>query len=148
MLVSGQPYNVNVNLHMPRTQNNADAGNFMIEVKLMAPPNTLLGTDTPDVLATERRPSILPFYSRPVDLASKTVKLPLFLLGWRHEEERISVPLLEGVEFAGGWRGLPVTARIELQSSNPLQVYSMSVDFRTRLRGLRYVPSHTYLPHH
>lgn len=140
LLVSNQPYDVNVNLHLPRTQTNANAGNFMIDVQLLAPELNLLGTEAPEVLVHERRPSILPFYSKPIDIAHKALGLPLYLFGWRREEERLTVPLMEGVEFARGWRRVPAKARIELQSAAHLQVYSMSVDFRTRLRGLRYVP--------
>jgi seipin len=138
-LVSDQPYDIDVKLHVPRTPANMAAGNFMIQLELVAPPESRWTDEVPKVLVQERRPAILTYYSTALEHVYNAARLPLLVTGWRKEAEKLDISIMEGVEFARGWRNVPATARIELQSTSHLQVYDMSISFRTRLRGLRYV---------
>ncbi|KAF2663724.1 hypothetical protein BT63DRAFT_430007 [Microthyrium microscopicum] len=138
-VVSDQPYDVDVHLNLPRTPTNTAAGNFMIDVQLFAPSSTTWTENTPKVLVAERRPAIMTYHSPTLEHVYKAVELPLYITGWRKEAEKLTVPLLEGVEFARGWQTVPTSVRIELQSATPLQVYEMTIAFRARLRGIRYM---------
>lgn len=89
------------------------------------------------VLAHERRPAILTYYSPVVEYVHKAVELPWYMLHWRREAETLHVPMFEGVEFAKGWRNVPDTARLELQSEEKMQVYSARLVFAARFGGLR-----------
>jgi seipin len=135
-IVSDQPYDVSVSLHLPRTPANTAAGNFMVDLQLLAPQ---LGQseDEAVVLAQESRPAILTYYSPIMEHIHKAIGLPLYLFGWRKEEEKIDMPIMEGVEFSRGWRNVPATARIELSNAANMQLYSAIISFKTRLRGLR-----------
>jgi seipin len=136
-LVSNQPYDINVKLHVPRTPTNVAAGNFMVQLELRSSLTTRWTDEAPKVLVQERRPAILTYYSTIMEHVYNVARLPLLVTGWRQEAERLDIALMEGVEFARGWKNIPSTARIELQSASQLQVYDMSISFKTRLRGLR-----------
>lgn len=152
-LVSEQPYDVRVELDMPRTRANRDAGNFMLDVKLFGPPAARSGTTVGDgiaplsvddeedvVLAQSSRPAILTWYSDVVENVGKAVALPWYLVGWRREAERLVVGVMEGVAFErGSWKRLPDEVGVEVRSAGRLQVYGCWVVFEARLGGLRYV---------
>jgi seipin len=139
-LVSNQPYDVNVVLNMPRTPSNTAAGNFMVDLQLLAPglPGSVPSGAKEDVLVQETRPAILKYHSQTMDHVHKAAALPLYVLGLREESESLALVLLDGVEFARGWRNIPATARLELQSETKLQVYSAKIVFTARLKGLRH----------
>lgn len=137
--MSDQPYDVKVVLDMPRTPNNTAAGNFMLNLTLFAPLEAGTKKVQAQVLATESRPAILTFHSEVMDLIYKMVGLPLYVTGWRKELERLEVDVMERVEFGRGWKSIPATARLEIQSVEKLQIYSAGISFKARLRGLRYV---------
>jgi seipin len=138
-LVSGQPYDVKLHLYMPQTATNAAAGNFMLDLQLLRPASLTWSktTEKTELVAASRRPAILTYYSPLIQHAHNFVALPLYILGWRKESERLVVSLLEDVEFARGWQNIPTEARIKVQSSNQLQIYSAKLTFKTRLKGLR-----------
>jgi hypothetical protein len=137
LLVSGQPYDVQVSIHMPRTAANRAAGNFMLDLRLFAPDAT--GSDGGvDVLVQQRRPAILTYYSSTMEHVHRAAALPWYILGFRQESEVLHVSLMEGIEFSRGWRNVPTSARLELQSETTLQVYSTELVFKARLKGLRY----------
>jgi seipin len=147
-IISSQPYDVHVLLNLPRTRGNRDAGNFMLDLRLLAPTTgkvgavikeAVMGDTSPEVLAHSRRPASLTYYSLGVEQLHKAAQLPWYLVGWRKEAELLKVDLMEGVEFARGWRNLPVRARLELSSDAKLQVYEATLVFTARFRGLRYV---------
>ncbi|KAK7519536.1 putative adipose-regulatory protein-domain-containing protein [Phyllosticta citriasiana] len=180
-LVSQQAYDVRVELRMPRTRRNREAGNFMVEVELFGPvrpplddgsraqqqqqqqaQSAGLGRGGPgartnpgwsmvpsarsapavegrDVLARERRPAILTYYSPPVEHVIKALELPMYLVGWRREAETLEVPMMEAVRFERGWRNLPEVVRVEVQAVERVQVYGCTVVFEARLQGLRYI---------
>lgn len=140
-LVSLQPYDITISLHLPRTPSNIAAGNFMLELSLLSPSsNSLLSSSPPsEVLAHSLRPAILTYASPIIDTASKVSQLPWYLLGWRKESERLEVSMMEGVKFARGWRNVPSTLKLEIHSAEPMQVYEATVRFVARFSGLRQV---------
>ncbi|KAF2086803.1 hypothetical protein K490DRAFT_43655, partial [Saccharata proteae CBS 121410] len=140
-LVSAQPYDVRVIINLPRTPANRDAGNFMLDLRLLGPSGTsVLGTASgPEVLAQERRPAILTYYSPVVDHLNKGLELPWYMLGWRHEAETLDVPMMESIQFDKGWRNVPQQLRLEIQSIGRMQVYAARIVFTAKLQGLRYI---------
>ncbi|GAB7347181.1 hypothetical protein MBLNU459_g3293t2 [Dothideomycetes sp. NU459] len=147
-IVGLQGYDVAVHMRMPRTKQNTNVGNFMIDVALFAPGDkgtaAAMAADisrVPEtaILAQSRRPAILTYYSPAVDLFRKASELHWYILGWRHEVEALEISVFEGVSFAKGWRNVPATLRIEMQSSERMQVYDVRVVFRARFRGLRWI---------
>jgi seipin len=136
-LVTDQPYDVDISLNLPRTPNNRAQGNFMVDVTLLSA--SLSSGDQEMELLRERRPAILTYYSPIMEYVHRAIDLPWFVFGWRKEQEKLVVPILEEVEFARGWRNLPSGARVELSNAGHLQIYSAEISFKARLRGLRYV---------
>jgi hypothetical protein len=141
VLAAGQAYDVAVELRMPRAARNLEAGNFMLDLQLLAGGGPGRG-EAPPVVARERRPASLTYRSPPVEWARRAAALPLYVVGWWREEERLAVPLMEGVTFAAQGRRavLPTDARIEILTDARLQVYSAQISFRAKLKGLRSVP--------
>lgn len=166
-LASLQPYDVTIHLHLPRTPTNLAAGNFMLDLSLVSPPSTaeqsisipsVLGPgNTTTVLARSRRPAILPYQSPIISLTNKFIALPFHTLSLRDiDATTLAIPMFEQVTFARGWRNLPASARLEIQTQPhtqaallgqpgdgqqhvPLQVYSSSIEFHARFRGLRWL---------
>lgn len=139
-LVSYQPYDIKVNLHMPRTPSNKAAGNFMVDLRLLAPGSILdvVMEDDSKILAKSSRPAILNYQSNTMELVHQGANLPWHLIGWKEEAELLKVPMIEGVEFPKGWRNIPDQVRLELRSDAKLQVYSATIEITAKLRGLRY----------
>ena len=149
-LVSIQGYDVAVELSLPRTPENTDAGNFMLEVNMYAPHEKgtsimetvqagIAPTSEAKVLATSRRPAILPYRSPMIELAYKLSEVHWYLLGWRQETDNLNTAMFEGVEFSKGWRNVPATLKLEIQSTHRMQVYAAKAIFRARFRGLRWL---------
>lgn len=145
-MVSQQLYDITVHLTLPRTPENTAQGNFMLDASLLGPSppiqplQALLGTEEAPVLARSRRSAILTYYSREIDLARKALRLPTLLTGLSQEVEKIDVQLFEGVEFSRGQRNVPTAMKLEVQSrACHMQIYSCSVSFRARFRGLRWI---------
>lgn len=118
----------------------------MLDLRLHAPGtgavgaavmDAVMGDSSPQLLAHSRRPAILTYYSSVMEQMRKATQLPWYLIGWRKEAETIKVDMMEGVEFARGWRNIPATARLELRSDTKLQVYEATIVFIARFRGLR-----------
>jgi seipin len=158
-LVSSQPYDVKLEIELPRTRQNREVGNFMLDVSLLAPEKAdkkkagsagLLDTvkdglvptqqsDSAPVLARSRRPAILHYRSMPVEAMHRITQLPWYLLGVRHESEKIVIDVFESTSFARGANAVPVALKLEVQSSGRMQIYSARAVFRARFRGLRWV---------
>ncbi|KAI5297551.1 hypothetical protein KEM55_004534 [Ascosphaera atra] len=94
---------------------------------------------TPHRLARSRRATILTYASRLVDTANRVMQMPFFLLGFRVEDEKITVNLMSGVQFSRGKSHMPGMLRVELQSDHRLQVYGAAVRFDAKFRGLRWL---------
>jgi len=150
-VVGAQQYDVSVELVMPRTPENIEAGNFMLEVSLLTPKEkgaSIMGTvhtgissgvTDPAAIAHSRRPAILPYRSALLELAYKVTELHWYLLNLRQEAEHLKIVMFEGVEFSKGWRNVPSTLKLEIQSSRHLQIYSAKAVFRARFKGLRWM---------
>lgn len=112
----------------------------MLELSLLSPPSSsLLGADpNHEVLAHSLRPAILTYASPIVDTASTVWYLPWYLVGWRKEAERLEVSMMEGVEFAKGWRNIPGSLELEIHSQERMQFYDVKVKLLARFTGLRY----------
>lgn len=137
-LTSGQAYDVSVTLHMPRSKTNKDAGNFMVEVQLLAPILPGGANRQEDLIVQSRRPAILTYYSDVMENVHNAAGLPLHLLGVKKEDEVMTVGMMEGVIFERGWRNVPARARVELQSDGILQIYRARLGVRAKLQGLRW----------
>ncbi|KAK6003575.1 hypothetical protein QM012_009346 [Aureobasidium pullulans] len=149
-LVSLQPYDVKIQIRLPRTKTNTEIGNFMVETTLFAPGEKGSVVDDPripvaknpetsKVLASSRRSAILTYYSPVVDLARKATELHWLILGWRLEAETLDIPVFNGVSFAKGWRNVPDTMQIQVQSLARMQIYEANVIFKARFQGLRWI---------
>jgi hypothetical protein len=159
-LISAQAYDVRVELTLPRTPENVEAGNFMLEVNMYGPGvgSVIPGSDgnidealradiTPgprngeasSLLATSRRHAILPYRSPLVEMLHKTTQVPWYLLGLRSEAGTLDIPVYESVSFPRGRNNIPSTLRLEVQSTHRLQIYSAKVHFRARFQGLRWL---------
>ena len=149
-LVSLQPYDVKVQIRLPRTKTNTEIGNFMVETALFAPGEkgsvvddsripVAKNPDTSKILASSRRSAILTYYSPVVDLARKATELHWLILGWRLEAETLDIPVFNGVSFAKGWRNVPDTMQIQVQSLARMQIYEANVVFKARFQGLRWI---------
>lgn len=140
-LASLQQYDVSVTLKLPRTPANHATGNFMLDLTLHSPPQTsVMGTNTSTTLiAHSRRPAILTYTSPLVGTAHTLSRMPLYLIGWKREAETLEVPMFEDLEFARGWRNVPASLALEIQSREQMQVYRVEVNFRAKFRGLRLV---------
>jgi hypothetical protein len=147
-IVSTQRYDVQVELMLPRTPDNRDAGNFMLEAAMFAPgaaidplKDTLMpgAADADNRLAFSRRPAILSYRSVLVEYVCRLIELPWYLIGWRKEAEKLTVSLWESVEFSRGWRNVPSTLRLDIQSTHRMQIYSAKAMFRAKFKGLRWL---------
>lgn len=155
-LVTDQPYDVTVELTLPRSRANRDAGNFMVELALVGPETAkaatsvgsgIVGTaakaevERQEVLAVARRPAMLTWYSEAVENVNKAVVLPWYVLGWRREAETLGVAMMEGVRFERGAKRrsvLPEGLRVEVAAVERMQVYGCRVVFEAKLQGLRW----------
>ncbi|KAK0121388.1 hypothetical protein ONS96_011561 [Cadophora gregata f. sp. sojae] len=164
-LVSQQPYDITLTLHVPRSPPNLHRGNFMLSLTLLSPtykphpPPTHLdpltspiGTATlppplpptlslskDDILFTSRRPTILTYTSRLISLSSRLLSLPLYLLNLKHESETLHIPMAESASFPRGRKNIPGFAMLELQAGQEVQVYSAKITFTARFGGLRWL---------
>ncbi|KAH3946213.1 hypothetical protein HBI81_010680 [Parastagonospora nodorum] len=169
-LVSRQKYDVAVEMTVPRSRRNLNAGNWMVALEMRGPSTAaggikgMLGWDeewdntqgevsgaptqnvdaagltgTPTVIARSRRPAILTYRSYAIEHVHRLLRLPLYLLGWHTESEHIEISMMESVEFDKGVRNVPTSVKVELRSSYPLEVYTVSVRFSARMEGLRWL---------
>lgn len=162
-MVNRQKYDVVVEMVVPRSRANLQAGNWMLELSLRAPSTTtssgiknMLGwdddtatefaspdtrnsapaTSNPPVLAHSRRPAILTYRSWPTEHLYRLLRLPLYLSGFGTESETLSVSMLESAYFP---TTVPSSLRLELRSRTPLEVYKVKVHISAKLEGLRWI---------
>lgn len=160
-LVTRQKYDVGVEIRVPRSRANLDAGNWMLDLALRAPSlsgtgiKNMLGWDdesastatTADsmmkashsqakTVAHSRRPAILTYRSWPTEYLHRFLRLPLYLTGFGTESETLHVIMLEGVYFHDA---APESLRLEVRSKSPLEVYGVKVEIVARLEGLRWI---------
>ena len=144
-LISQQAYDITLELHLPRTSNNLAAGNFMVDMSLISPPDTNVlssidKANTSFCLAHSRRPAMLPYRSPLLSTANTLISLPWHTLGIRDlDADILTVPMFEHTSFARGWRSIPTAIQLELQSDYAVQAYSAKILFRARFEGIRYI---------
>ncbi|XP_014557081.1 hypothetical protein COCVIDRAFT_98153 [Bipolaris victoriae FI3] len=100
---------------------------------------TTTTSQTPTVLARSKRPAILTYRSRVLEIMYRLMRLPLYLLGMHKESEHVRIKMMESVLFEPGYRNVPSSLRLELRSKLPLEVYRASVHITARLEGIRWV---------
>ncbi|PSK55925.1 Seipin [Elsinoe australis] len=157
-VISQQAYDVVVELTMPRTPLNAEAGNFMVDARLLSSPAATdsipsyvnnydpfapasSSSQPENPLAHARRPALLPYQPPLVTLFSAFTALPRYVLGLPTSTVSLRVPLFTKVSFPRGRRAVPSQIHIQLQNPSgvQLQVYDLQVHFRARFTGLRYL---------
>ncbi|KAH7412604.1 putative adipose-regulatory protein-domain-containing protein [Cadophora sp. MPI-SDFR-AT-0126] len=160
-LVSQQPYDITLTLHVPRSPPNLQRGNFMLSLSLLSPTYKPLpspiptDTSTPltplsgpigtlslskdDILFSARRPTLLTYTSRLVSLSERLLALPLYILGLKHESEILHIPMAESASFPRGRKNIPGFAMLELQAGQDVQVYAAKITFKARFGGLRWL---------
>ena len=151
-LAEGPYYDILVELKLPRSPSNLNAGNFMIEIALLAENGRLHssglfgeGNDA-TIMANSTHPAILTYWSTPVDVVRKLLRLPAYALGWKREAEKVRVRMFKELRFGSGIISryiqeipLPDSLSLTLRSRAALDVYQSTVIFSARLKGLRLV---------
>lgn len=147
-LAHNTPYDVQLRITLPRTPANLAQGNFMLDLALL-PDDSAAAVDPGEgmsavPLVRSQRSGILPYRSGLVETVRWARLLPLYILGWRHEAETLTVPMLEGAVFARGWRAAPRRVSVEVRAAGerPLAVYALEVVLEARLDGLRWFMWH------
>jgi seipin len=148
-LASAQAYDVKLEIELPRTRKNREAGNFMLDVSLLGDTGLLdslkdgiMTTQTSGsapVLARSRRPAILQYRSLPVEIVHRAMQLPWYLLGVRDERETLTIDVFDKTSFARGINTVPTALKLEVQSAKRMQIYSAKAHFHARFRGLRWL---------
>lgn len=97
-------------------------------------------------IAHSRRTGILTYASRLVDTANRLAQMPFYLTGVAREAEKLTVPLIQSIQFTRGKNHMPGVLKVEIQSEQRMQIYGASVKIDARFSGLRCVsPQITYL---
>ncbi|OJD22801.1 hypothetical protein ACJ73_05850 [Blastomyces percursus] len=143
-LIPAQQYDISVALYLPRTPSNLAAGNFMLDLALVSTTDTSTNTNgetstEENIIAWSRRPAILTYASPMVDTARRVSKMPLYVLGWQREAEKLKVNMMGRVEFARKRGAMPKMLRLEIRSDERMQVYNAIVRFDAKFSGLRWI---------
>lgn len=129
----------------------------MLDLSLLSPNAASSASDTTttsalsfsnpnlEVLARSRRPAILTYSSPIIDTASTLSGLPWYILGWKKESETLRVSMFEGVAFAKGWKNVPQSMKIAVESDLKMQFYDVGIEIVARFGGLRYISAFTTL---
>lgn len=148
-----QAYDVTVQIDMPRSPPNLQMGNFMVDLVMLSPTYKPVArpsaTDPFDIrswipaetiLFSSRRPAILTYHSDIVRVGKQIASLPSYLLGWRHENERLEIRMAEGVTFKKGLANMPTKVYLDLQSRrHDIQVYAVTLVLRAKFSGMRWL---------
>ncbi|KAF7853402.1 hypothetical protein EAF04_010696 [Stromatinia cepivora] len=152
-VVTRQEYDIQLELHMPRSPSNLKAGNFMVHVNFLGPnyktPSSIPVvehllplsriTKNEDVLFSSRRPTILTYESELISGLGKLVNAPLYVLGWKREDEKITVEMAESVRFPRGNKNVPSAVEVVIEKdSEEVQIYGCRIVMRAKLSGLRW----------
>lgn len=135
VLISQQPYDVSVTLHMPHGPVNKASGNFMLDLTLHGKKkkdtmqSTILEKMNMDEmipsppLHSSRRPALVPYSSLPASLARKIIYTPLHILTssktYDPDSVTLTVPMFEEIEFARGKDNIPTHAKLVIQTQRP-----------------------------
>ncbi len=156
-LVDRQKYDVSVEMVVPRSRSNLQAGNWMIDLSMRGPSSStstgikgMLGWDDDmphdsdstatttraSILANSRRPAILTYRSWPTEHLYRLLRLPLYLTGFGTESETLRISMFESAYFVSV---VPSSLRLELRSRTPLEIYRVKIHITARLEGLRWL---------
>lgn len=151
-LITQQPYDVDIQLTMPRTPTNLAAGNFMVDLQLLGKHNPLLpkpesfgallrNVTAPtgsglSVLHHSRRPAMLTYTSPIPFLAQTLLYLPLHLFNIKNLDTAcLRVPMFELLSFARGSANIPTHVRLEIQSDSSANTGSTMPTFNIPFLG-------------
>lgn len=96
-------------------------------------------TKNEDVLFSSRRPTILTYESELISGLGKLVNAPLYVLGWKREDEKIVVEMAEGVSFPRGNKNVPSAVEVVIEKdSGEVQIYACRIVMSAKLSGLRW----------
>lgn len=152
-LMPHQAYDITIQIDMPRSPPNLKMGNFMVDLVMLSPTYKPVARPSPTdpfdirrwipaeaILFSARRPAILTYHSDVVRIGKQIASLPSYLLGWRHENERIELHMAEGVSFDKGWASRPTKVYLDLQSrGHDIQIYAVSLILRAKFSGMRWL---------
>jgi seipin len=150
-IMAQQTYDIVLQLNLPRSPPNLQAGNFMLDIAMLSPRYGLtigsggefnLRKPIPKdaIIFSSRRPAILTYQSDLVRLSKEVVSLPWYILGWHRNAEKLEVTMAEGISFSKGWQNIPNNVYLELQGrGQDLQVYDVQFTLRARFRGLKWL---------
>jgi seipin len=150
-LVPNQGYDVAVELVLPRSPRNAEAGNFMIALDLIASEKQPQTPPTTSTVASGRIPAVMTYLPPFVDKIRQLLKAPLLILGLGKEEELVRKTVLEGVKFGKKHgRLIPDSVRLEVQrqgwNGQVMEVSEAKVEFTAGFSGLRSVALRSCFP--
>ncbi|KZZ86642.1 Adipose-regulatory protein, Seipin [Ascosphaera apis ARSEF 7405] len=77
-----------------------------------------------------------------VDTANRLAQMPFYLTGVAREAEKLTVPLIQSIQFTRGKNHMPGVLKVEIQSEQRMQIYGASVKIDARFSGLRYLMYH------
>ncbi|CAG0906971.1 unnamed protein product [Cyprideis torosa] len=127
-LMRGQSYHFVLDLELPDSPTNHDAGMFMVKMKLLDP----LG----GVIREGTRSTVMR-YSSPMVYFIRTIVLgPLLAIGYVEEKQILSIEVIS--HFEDDPRRPVVGAAVEIQSRF-LRIYSGTLRIHAQFSGLRYV---------
>ncbi|KAG5463104.1 MAG: putative adipose-regulatory protein-domain-containing protein [Olpidium bornovanus] len=135
-LVAGQEYDVLVEFVIPRSERNAQHGNFMVRLRLLDEKGV--------AVAGSSRPQTTHLHDSFLVRTMKTIWLAVPLtFGFTTESQKLAVSLLEGFVESAADR----VTRAEVSVSSPhLQIYSVQLLFHAHFRGLRYFMYYLRIP--
>ncbi|GFP54731.1 hypothetical protein ACSS6W_002593 [Trichoderma asperelloides] len=154
MLKPQQDYDISVTLSMPRSPPNVERGNFMVSLYLLGSENSYeLAEDArkfangepsfeqSDVVFHSRRPALLPFIDPVVSLASRILFLLYHLIVPTAQTCIMRIPVAERVAFPTD-SSIPLSAYVEIEAGQGIQIYSASLTLAAQLSGLRWLMFH------
>ena len=156
-----QEYDFSVLLSMPRSVPNVERGNFMVTMNLLdrgwdyqlaESAQRLSGTDDMfdqhKILFGSRRAALVPYVDPVVSLAHRILFLFYHMLFPSSQTCDLAVQLAQKVVFPRGSM-VPLSAYIEVEGGQAIQVYRATLTITAQLRGLRWLMFHyrltTYL---
>ncbi|ERS99303.1 hypothetical protein HMPREF1624_04502 [Sporothrix schenckii ATCC 58251] len=166
-LKTDQEYDLSVVLSVPRSPNNLQVGNFMVELALAASsvssassaittatrlppanPRDFLESGGKRLLFAASRPGLMAYTDPVVAQATRLTLLPVhFFSPEAASRTRLIVPMAESLAFSGSGGPsavLPAVLYLELRTGgeHELQTYGAEVVFSAKLRGLRWLMYH------
>jgi seipin len=150
-IMAQQTYDIVLQLNLPRSPPNLQAGNFMLDIAMLSPTYGLTAGSRDEfnvrkpipkdaIVFSSRRPAILTYQSDLVKLGKEVANLPWYILGWHRNAEKLEIAMAEGISFPKGWQKIPNIVYLEVQGrGQDIQVYDVQFTLRARFRGLKWL---------